>query len=240
MATTEFRQPRFTPPAGATEILLIRHGESAPARMDELFPLVDGHGDPPLAPDGQVQAQMVGTRLRDEPIDAIYTSTLRRTHETAAPLVAAVGLAPVIEPDLREVHMGDWEGGLFRKHVAEGHPAAREMFETGRWDAIPGAESNEAFSARVTTALARLHDRHPDERLAVFVHGGVIGAAVAHSVGADTGPLSFASVDNGSISHLVVLGEWWHLRTYNDTSHLGPLLAVRAADADPTPPPEAG
>jgi probable phosphoglycerate mutase len=224
MASEEYRQPRFVPPAGATEILLIRHGESAPARMDEPFPMVDGHGDPPLAPDGHEQARLVGIRLADEPIDAIYVSTLQRTHETAAPLVAAVGLEPTVEPELREVFLGEWEGGLFRKHVAEGHPVAQAMFETRRWDAIPGAETNEAISGRIAGALQRLHDRHRDGRVAVFVHGGVIGAAVAHTVGGD--PFGFAGVDNGSVTHLVVLDEWWHLRTYNDTAHLGPLLSA--------------
>ena len=231
MDSEEYRQPRFVAPAGATEILLIRHGESAPARMDEPFPMVDGHGDPPLAPDGLEQARLVGARLADEPIDALYTSPLQRTHQTAAPLVAITGLDPTIEPDLREVHLGDWEGGSFRKHVAEGHPIAQEMFETGRWDAIPGAEANEAFSGRVTGALQRLHECHPDGRVAVFVHGGVIGAAVAHTVAGD--PFRFAAVDNGSITHLVLLSDWWHLRTYNDTGHLGPFLAAPAPVAPP-------
>ena len=49
----QFRQPRFRPPPGACEILLVRHGESAPHREGETFPLTDGHGDPPLAPEGR-------------------------------------------------------------------------------------------------------------------------------------------------------------------------------------------
>lgn len=224
MALREYRQPRFVPPAGSTEILLVRHGESAAAREDDPFPLADGHGDPPLAPDGQEQAERVRERLLDEPLDAIYVSTLRRTHETAAPLAAELGLEPSVEPDLREVHLGEWEGGQFRRHVAEGHPVAEEMFEARRWDVIPGAEPHDAFTGRVSGALQRLHERHPDGRLAVFVHGGVIGAAVAHAVGGDA--FGFAAVDNGSITHLVVLDDWWHLRAYNDTGHLGPFLAA--------------
>jgi probable phosphoglycerate mutase len=231
MAHEEYRQPRFVPPVGATEILLVRHGESAPARMNEPFPMVDGHGDPPLAPDGHEQARLVGTRLADEPIDAIYVSTLQRTHQTAAPLVSIIGLEPMIEPELREVHLGEWEGGSFRKHVADGHPVAQKMFETRRWDAIPGAEANEAFSGRVTGALQRLHEHHRDGRIAAFVHGGVIGAAVAHTVGGD--PFGFAAVDNGSITHLVLLDDWWHLRTYNDTGHLGPFLSAPSPAARP-------
>ena len=72
------------------------------------FPLVDGHGDPALAPEGEEQAERVGERLARLPIDAIYVTTLRRTHQTAAPLAARLGLRPMVEPDLREVHLGEW------------------------------------------------------------------------------------------------------------------------------------
>lgn len=107
-----FRQHRFAPPPGSTRVLLVRHGESAPARPDRPFPVRDGHGDPPLHPHGRAQAELVGSRLAaEEPIAAIYVTTLQRTHETAAPLAARLGLDPIVVPELREVHLGDWEGG---------------------------------------------------------------------------------------------------------------------------------
>ena len=81
-----YRQPRFAPPPGSTELLLVRHGESEPAVEDRPFPLVDGHGDPALAPEGRAQAARVCARLAGEHIDAIYVSKLRRTAETAANL----------------------------------------------------------------------------------------------------------------------------------------------------------
>src|SRR3989442_5097344 len=82
----EYRQLRFTRPPGAVEILLVRHGESEPAREGEPFPLTDGQGDPELAPVGQAQAEMVAARLANEDVAAIYVSTLRRQAQTAAPL----------------------------------------------------------------------------------------------------------------------------------------------------------
>ena len=76
-----FRQHRFVPPPGACEILLVRHGESSPHVEGEPFELVDGHGDPPLAPEGQAQAELVAERLTStgERIAAIYVTTLQRT-----------------------------------------------------------------------------------------------------------------------------------------------------------------
>lgn len=213
-----FRQPRFRRPPGACELLVVRHGESAPAVEGEDFALVDGHGDPALDPNGEEQARHVGERLRREHLTAIYATTLRRTQQTAAPLAAHLDLPVAIEPDLREVFLGDWEGGAFRKHVAEGHPLALEMFATGRWDVIPNAEPAEAFADRVRNGINRIAAAHPDSMVAVFTHGGVIGQIMAEASGAR--PFAFTGSDNAGISHIVVTGDRWAIRRYNDTGHL--------------------
>jgi 2,3-bisphosphoglycerate-dependent phosphoglycerate mutase len=218
-----FRQPRFRRPPGACEILLVRHGESAPAVEGEAFPLVDGHGDPPLDPAGREQAERVADRLQHEDIAAIYVTTLQRTAQTAAPLAARLGIEPQVEPDLREVFLGDWEGGIFRKHVAEGHPLALKMFETQRWDAIPGAESSEALSERVRAGVERIAAAHPDQLVMVVAHGGVIGRILADACGATSG-FAFVGTDNGAISRIVVTGDRWIIRGFNDTGHLDTLV----------------
>ncbi|GAA2215032.1 histidine phosphatase family protein [Nonomuraea monospora] len=228
-APVEYRQGRFRTPPGATEILLVRHGESEPARPGRPFPLVDGQGDPGLAPEGHEQAERVGLRLSSEPIDAIYVSSLRRTSQTAAPLAARLGLTPVVDPELREVHLGEWEGGLFRRMVAEGHPIARRMADEERWDVIPGAEPAEAFAERVRKALGRLAAAHPDQRVVVVTHGGVIAEALAAATGSR--PFAFLGADNASVSHLVLTGVRWVLRRFNDTAHLDAAFSTTA-----TPP----
>lgn len=223
---TEYRQYRFTLPPGATDILLVRHGESAPAREDAPFPMVDGHGDPPLAAEGEREAELVGDRLAVEPIEAIYVSGLRRTVQTAAPLAKRLGLTPAVEPGLREVKLGDWEGGAFRIRVAENHDIAQRMWETQRWDVIPNAESTEDLAARVRAAIDRIAAAHPDQRVAVFSHGGVIGQVLAMATGSR--PFAFIGADNASITQLVVTGERWIVRRFNDTAHLHPAFSVRA------------
>lgn len=226
MSRTEYRQARFQPPAGATELLLIRHGESAPARPDEPFALVEGQGDPELAPTGREQAEKVALRLAQDTFDALYVTTLQRTAQTAAPLAARLGLTPRVEAGLREVHLGDWEGGLFRRMTAENHPVVQRMRAEERWDVIPGAEPTAEFANRVRTAIAGLATEHPGQRLAVFTHGGVIGQALALATGSR--PFAFTGADNGSISHLVVTGESWVLRRFNDTAHLDPSFSPAA------------
>lgn len=225
-----YRQHRFVAPAGATELVLVRHGESEPAVDGRPFPLVDGHGDPALSPEGRAQAARVCERLATERIDAIYVSKLRRTLETAAALAVTLRVEPRVDPDLHEVHLGEWEGGAFRRHVAEGHPAALTMIREERWDAIPGAEPADVFAARTRRAVQRIAASHPDQRVAVFAHGGIIGQVLAQATGAR--PFALGGADNASISHLVVVSDRWVLRRFNDTTHLDDGLTL--APAPPT------
>jgi probable phosphoglycerate mutase len=219
-----YRQYRFALPEGATDLLLVRHGESAPARLDAPAPRVDGHSDPELAPEGRTQAEQLADRLVHEHIDAIYVTTLRRTAETAAPLAARLGLEPRVEPDLREVYLGEWEGVAFRKYVGEHHPTAVQMFLEQRWDVIPEAESNAAFASRVKAGLDRIVAAHPGQRVVVVVHGGVIGQALALATGAST--FSFLGADNASISQIVAMPAPWVVRRFNDTAHLDPAFTL--------------
>ena len=213
-----YHQTRFAPPPGSSELLLVRHGASAPADPAEPFPDKDGHADPPLAPEGRAQAELLAERLAGQRIDAIYVTSLRRTRETAAPLASRIGLELIEEPDLREVHLGEWEGGLFRQKAAESHPTFVQMVEEERWDVIPDAESLDALSARVVPAVNRIAASHVDERVVVVAHGGVIGTILAHA--SNSSPFAFVASENTSISHLVVHEERWLVRRFNDTVHL--------------------
>ncbi len=217
----QYRQSRFTRPQGGCEIILVRHGESQPADPDHPFDLVDGQGDPPLhVPDGVTQAEQACRRLIGSGEDwaAVYVTTLQRTRQTAQVLLDHLGVEPVVEADLREVHLGDWEGGEFRKRAAEMDPAVVEMWQTQRWDALPGAENDEAFAERVKRGIERIAAAHPDETVAVFTHGGVIGRIMAEASGSR--PFAFNGSDNCGITHLVVHEDRWIVRAWNDTGHL--------------------
>ena len=226
--TRTFPQSRFAPPPGATEILLVRHGESAPHVEGESFPLVGGHGDPPLAPAGVEQAKLAAQRLIDtgERIAAVYVTTLQRTVQTAAPLVERLGLTPIVVADLREVFLGDWEGGEFRKRIADGDPIAQLMYVEQRWDVIPGGEPAHQFRNRVQRGIERIASAHPDELVVAVVHGGVIGEVINIATGSSG--FAFTGADNASISHIVVESDRWVVRCWNDTSHLSPTFSTAA------------
>ena len=216
-----YSQRRWAAPPGATEVLLVRHGASVPAVPGVDFPLVDGHGDPPLADDGLAQAQLVAERLVGTQVDGLFVTTLTRTKQTAAPLAARLGVEPVVVPELREVFLGDWEGGTFRIKVAHEDPVALRMLEEERWDVIPGAESSEDFAARVRKGVEEVATAVGPDRVAVaVVHGGVIGEACRQAT-ASRG-FAFTHADNCSITRIVVLPDGrWLLRGFNDTCHLG-------------------
>jgi 2,3-bisphosphoglycerate-dependent phosphoglycerate mutase len=215
-----YPQRRFAPPPGTTEVVLVRHGASAAAVPDEPFDLLDGHADPPLAPEGHEQAAALAERLAEEGAAGLFVTPLRRTQETAAPLAERLGLEPVVVPDLREVMLGDWEGGRLRIHAAEGDPLFFRMLEAERWDVIPGAEPMDAFAERVRRGLETIVDTvGPDARAIAVVHGGVIGELCRQATASR--PFAFVHSDNCSITRLAVLSpERWLVHRFNDTAHL--------------------
>jgi probable phosphoglycerate mutase len=219
--TDRYPQRRFTPPPGTTEVLLVRHGASAAAVPDQPFDLLDGHADPPLAPEGVEQARAVAERLAREEIDGLFVTPLQRTAQTAAPLAELTGLDPVVVPELREVMLGDWEGGELRIRAANHDPLFFKMLQEERWDAIPNAEPMEQFGARVARGLATIVAAvGRDARAVAVAHGGVIGELCRQATRSRA--FAFTHSDNCSISRLVVMdGGHQLLRSFNDTSHLG-------------------
>jgi probable phosphoglycerate mutase len=219
MAKT-YPQRAFMLPPGATELIVVRHGASAAAVPDQPFDLLDGHSDPPLAPEGEEQANQVADRLHSEPLSAVFVTPLQRTAQTAAPLAGRLGLEPTVIPQLREILLGDWEGGEFRIRAANGDPIVHKLFQEERWDVIPGAERMEDFSARIADGLNDAFDRTgPDARAVAVLHGGVI-SEICHQV-TGSRPFAFIQVDNASITRVVRFPDGrLLLRSFNAIDHL--------------------
>ena len=217
-APRTFSQRPYVGPPGSTELVLVRHGASADSVEGESFELVEGQGDPPLSEAGRHQAEQVALRLAAEPIDGLYVSSLRRTVETAAPLVERTGIGPAVDPDLREVFLGEWEGGLLRQKAVDGDPMFEQLLREQRWDVVPGAESRAEFGGRLRRGIERIAATHPGGKVVVFSHGAAIGEILAQASGST--PFAFINSDNTGISRLVVSPERWVVRGYNDTAHL--------------------
>ncbi|EKX38035.1 hypothetical protein GUITHDRAFT_58129, partial [Guillardia theta CCMP2712] len=89
-------------------VYIVRHGETE----DNKLRIAAGHNAGELSELGKVQAKCLGERLRDEPIDFIFCSDLRRTTQTLELIRQELGkeLPTVLEPRLREKHAGSLEG----------------------------------------------------------------------------------------------------------------------------------
>ncbi|HEY2479065.1 MAG TPA: histidine phosphatase family protein [Solirubrobacterales bacterium] len=215
-----FEQHRYVPPPDSVEVVLVRHGASEAALPGKRFPLIDGQGDPALSEVGKAQARSVARELADERFSGMFVSNLRRTQETAEPLARESDLEPKILVALREVFLGELEGGAYRIKVAEGDPLVAEIAGRERWDVIPGAESPEEFEGRLRSAIAEIVASVPSGTATVaFAHGAVIGQLCAMATGSR--PFAFIHADNGSISRLIVHEDGrWLLRSFNETRHL--------------------
>lgn len=211
--------------SGATELYLIRHGDALPG-ADEI-----AHGDydaQSLSALGRRQAQALAERLRETtPLAAVYSSPIGRAHETAAHIAAAQDLEVVIEPELREVGLGqigpevatglapDEVARLLKERLRE---IAVIAVTTGRWEAIPGSEPSDVLRARLRAAISRIAAAHPGSRAAVVSHGGAINAYLASVLGLDRD--YFFPAANTSVSVVRVKAARAMLFSLNDITHL--------------------
>jgi broad specificity phosphatase PhoE len=162
-----------------TEILLARHGETE-WNVERRW---QGHADVPLNALGRDQAHDLAARLAGEHVDAIYASDLSRARETAEIVGAALGVAVRTLRELREIDVGSWSGRT-TDEIQREDPGARDRVRDHGygWE---GGETPAQMAARVVAAVRRLAAEHPDERILIVAHGGVIRALGAAAAGID-------------------------------------------------------
>jgi broad specificity phosphatase PhoE len=142
-----------------TTILLARHGETDWNREGRW----QGWADPPLNATGREQARALAEELRHTPFDAVYSSDLRRAHETAEIVAAPHRVPVVVNPGLREIDVGSWSG-LTRPEITARFPDGTR----------PDGETHEQHAARVRAAVTRIARAHPGGRVLVVGHGGTV------------------------------------------------------------------
>ncbi len=165
-----------------TDLVLVRHGDTEWNRTGR----VQGLSDIPLNDTGRRQAREAGRRLRGQRWTAIASSPLSRAAETAEIIAREAGLpAPELVEALVERNYG----------AAEGLTGAEIDARYG--GVLTARESREAVLERVKPALLQLAERHPDGRVLVVSHGGVIGSLVRDATGW-AWPERGVRIENGS------------------------------------------
>jgi broad specificity phosphatase PhoE len=152
----------------------VRHGQSTWNHEHR----IQGQLDPPLSDQGRRQAVRLGRRLAGRKFAGLYTSDLKRAYETSTLLGEAVGVEPTPMAELREIHLGEWEG-LTTDELAVRFPQAWSSWrQEPDWDLVAGGEGSAAFEARVGSTLDAIFARHHDGDMLVVTHGGVIQIAL--------------------------------------------------------------
>lgn len=163
--------------AVGVELLLIRH--ALPTRVEG----ADGPADPPLSADGHRQARALAEWLAPEPLDALYVSPMARARETADPLGALRGLAPVVREGVAEFDRNADSYVPMEELKAANDPRWQEIVDGGYFadaDLTP-----EAFQATVVEAVEGIIAENAGGVAAVVCHGGVINAYLARILGLD-------------------------------------------------------
>jgi broad specificity phosphatase PhoE len=198
----------------------IRHGESVYNAQGR----IQGQTDIELSALGRLQSLAVADLLAGLPIEAIYSSPLRRALDTARPLADRFGLRIRTDDRLREIHAGIFQG-LRWAEIEESHPEeARQWIDQVPDFVIPGGESRRALMARGLAVFQGIREQ-PYEHVAIVAHGGILSAAFKAllQIPAELNPFSLA---NGSVStirwekriKLMTLNETCHLRDENNGS----------------------
>lgn len=160
---------RATPGAGGA-IYMARHGETDDNRPPLRF---QGFRDTRLNRTGRLQAAELAERVSGQGIASLWSSDLSRARETAEIVGARIGLAPRLDPRLRESNRGRWEGRLFADVAREEPERFAAWMRAGAQWRFPGGESLLEHQRRVASCLEEIGAQGELPALAVC-HGGSI------------------------------------------------------------------
>ena len=205
-----------------TELILIRHGETA-WNADQR---IQGHTDIALNRNGLAQAAAIGKRFENDALDVLISSDLQRAMQTMAPIAEGRNLPVLPDQRLRERHLGILQGKS-REQAQRDMPRVYDVFRSRLPDAeLEGGESLNTFAARVIDVLGELTETHRNKRIVAVTHGGVLDIAYRHATGTTLEAARTFTIHNASINTFRVEGSRLVLVDWGDISHLPDNLAM--------------
>ncbi|HJT06695.1 MAG TPA: histidine phosphatase family protein [Stellaceae bacterium] len=165
------------------------------------------------------------------PKDAVWvTSTLQRTHMTAAGIVRAglpgpdpiPGPGVIVERDLAEQHFGDWQGVTYAELAELNGNRWPRFWLAPATHAPPGGESFVQLMARAHPAILRLSQAHAGRDIIAVTHGGTIRAALAQALDLAPEATLAVSIDNLSLTRIehfpdATVAHPWRVATVNQS-----------------------
>jgi len=157
----------------STQIILVRHGQTAWNLGSEAGEHFRGQEDVPLNEFGLVQARATARRLRDWPIEAVYASPLRRAFNTGEIIAREVDRVARPLPGLLAIHYGRWAGRAVEEVAQEEPQAFRCWLDAPHEMVFPDGESLSVVQDRAMAALDEVRARHPDGTVVLVGHQAV-------------------------------------------------------------------
>jgi ribonuclease H / adenosylcobalamin/alpha-ribazole phosphatase len=204
------------PPGPATTLVLVRHGQT-PHTAEKRFSGGLRSANPGLSDEGRAQIRATADWLAPiaEGVDAVVSSPVRRTLESAEILAERLGRTVDVEPGFAEMEFGRWDG-LTMAEVAERDKSGLEAWLGSLDVAPPGGESFRDVQARVLAGLDRLLEAHTAKTVVVVSHVTPIKTLVAHAVGAPLDSVLRMELSPASVTVLSFYpGDRARMRLYN-------------------------
>lgn len=200
-----------------TTLLLIRHGETEWNALGKF----QGCTDIELSEEGIKQAQILKNRLNGE-FDWIYASPLSRAFKTANILASITDKEVIIEPEIREINFGEWEG-LTVKQISEKYPDVFKAWRTDKKESyICGGDSSIRNAVvRAKKCILEIVSKHKGEKIVIVAHGGIIKAGLIGIFDWDMTMYHKVALGNTCINKITFNDDLMPmLVSLNDTTHL--------------------
>jgi len=196
----------------ATELILIRHGHAVRVNGDYFHA--------PLTALGQKQAAQTGLYFNapENHLDGFYSSPLRRTQETAQIIGAKIGQNAELQSGVQEVRLRELPALVILEILS-----ITDLVED-YLDARAGGPIRWPIEGRVSAVLLDIVGRHPNQRVAVIAHSGVISAALSWYLPEKRWRWWRTTVSNCSLTRFRVEGNRAELLAVNNIQHLSPML----------------
>jgi len=203
-----------------TRLILVRHGQT----LWNASGKHQGHLDSPLTELGIEQAEALARRLKELPIDHVYSSDLQRASETAAILVRHHGIPVHKDLRLRERNLGIFQS-LTREEFRLQHPEAYHEYMHGGPDfVIPNGESFRQRTELACACLNELGRRHRHQTVLVVTHGGVLSGFFRTVVGISLKERRCFEIPNTGFNLFYLEKSHWKLAVWGDLTHLDGMV----------------
>ncbi|MDQ3957412.1 MAG: MSMEG_4193 family putative phosphomutase, partial [Actinomycetota bacterium] len=184
-----------------TTLWLVRHGVTSHTGHKLSGWLPDVH----LTDEGRAQADAAAELLSRTNLEAVYSSPIDRTRETAAAIAARHGLPVRTRRTIGEVEYGKWTNKSFKVLSRQ-----KLWGLVQRWPSsvrFPDGETLREVQSRALGEIEKIADEHPRAAVCVVSHGDVIKLVLAHYLGVHIDLFQRIVIAPGSVSGIVLLGE---------------------------------